>query len=1099
MQSRSEPKWPRTAYNFLLFGVLLFLGLPARSSAQVVHTFVEDFSTTVHRAASTTAVWDTVGHHVTMTSPELMTIAAVLPCPGAVRDLSIAPNQLVVATTDASLLVATLSSPDSSQTVNVAAVNIIPLPAAAEQVETFERYAVAACGDAGIVIVDLAANPAPAVVASAALGTSVHGFCVVGSFAYCVGSFPGVKVLRLDALPNITLVFSSPATVPGLTRVEPAPPYLLASSAVGLNSFDISTPGAPTYGSAFTWFGPPTAISVEGHRALVGFSGGVIALFNLHYLPSLQYLRSESFNPPISACAMEGNYGYVAEATGNLRILDLRSETLVLSRSIPTPSAVTAIAPGGSRLYVGYANSEVAVFTTQDLYPVDAGQGFGYLRFVEDVELSWPYLYVAAQDGLYVIPASDPTAMGSAQVGYFPTPDRIRGIAVAQNHVFAASDYSGVWVVSVVNPLNPTLVSAPYLTGRTVDIALAGHLALVANSELGLAVLDVSNPAAPALLGHAPTAGTPLHVATYGRFAVLASGSAGVEVFSVAQPTNPEKVGGISSVMAYDAACFSHFALVATGGAGSSVIDLADPSNPTVVGQLVGVSGQRVSVSGSYGLCGSTVIDLTSPTSPRALASLPYASTTPVTVSGDYAMYGGNPYWEGFRVVYLGPRFPPQNASETVASTAVVQSPCEIARYRQSAICSAGISWQTALGVWHSTSGNQLSWNATLYRPSTYSINWDLPSITQVSLDWMSSAPSLARIADVPNDQGGWARVTVTRSGRDFQDGSGVLQYFLMRRVDAASLRTALRTAARSRAGGSRPHTSDGTEIDQAEPSFPADSVEFDGHQFLVTNGGDPCGPPAGVWEFVGSAPALRQELYLILAPTIADSTAGAPRTVFCALAFTVGGNAYYSLPDSGYSYDNIAPAAPQGLVANYHSGGVALSWSSNQERDFQYFRVYRSIQQNPPLVPSNVVAATTTASWEDVLASPWEYHYRVTTVDHAGNESQAADPGVETGSQTVPLPIVWSLSSLGANPSSSWMGLAVDVPAATDRVDIQAFDLRGRSIADVFTGALPPGHQVVRWDGRDRSGRSVASGIYVVRLQHPGGRTLTTKVCVVR
>jgi hypothetical protein len=54
-------------------------------------------------------------------------------------------------------------------------------------------------------------------------------------------------------------------------------------------------------------------------------------------------------------------------------------------------------------------------------------------------------------------------------------------------------------------------------------------------------------------------------------------------------------------------------------------------------------------------------------------------------------------------------------------------------------------------------------------------------------------------------------------------------------------------------------------------------------------------------------------------------------------------------------------------------------------------------------------------------------------------------------------------------------------------RVDI--YDVQGRHLANVVQGPLEAGNHRARWDGRDASGRSVAAGVYFVRLEAEGSR----------
>ena len=64
--------------------------------------------------------------------------------------------------------------------------------------------------------------------------------------------------------------------------------------------------------------------------------------------------------------------------------------------------------------------------------------------------------------------------------------------------------------------------------------------------------------------------------------------------------------------------------------------------------------------------------------------------------------------------------------------------------------------------------------------------------------------------------------------------------------------------------------------------------------------------------------------------------------------------------------------------------------------------------------------------------------------------------------------------------------------------VRLQVFDTLGREVALLYDGDQSTGYHLSVWDGRDRSGAPVASGVYFVRLQ-AGGTTLTESVVRVR
>src|SRR5262249_42423782 len=71
--------------------------------------------------------------------------------------------------------------------------------------------------------------------------------------------------------------------------------------------------------------------------------------------------------------------------------------------------------------------------------------------------------------------------------------------------------------------------------------------------------------------------------------------------------------------------------------------------------------------------------------------------------------------------------------------------------------------------------------------------------------------------------------------------------------------------------------------------------------------------------------------------------------------------------------------------------------------------------------------------------------------------------------------------------------GLPVQASAS-----LTLFDQQGRRVRELAHGMRGPGEQRVRWDGRDASGRPVASGIYFARLEAMG-RTMRVRFAVLR
>jgi hypothetical protein len=56
-----------------------------------------------------------------------------------------------------------------------------------------------------------------------------------------------------------------------------------------------------------------------------------------------------------------------------------------------------------------------------------------------------------------------------------------------------------------------------------------------------------------------------------------------------------------------------------------------------------------------------------------------------------------------------------------------------------------------------------------------------------------------------------------------------------------------------------------------------------------------------------------------------------------------------------------------------------------------------------------------------------------------------------------------------------------------TQPVDLKVYDLRGRNIRTIYTQKLlAPGVHSLAWNGEDKYGRRVASGVYLIRIDTP-------------
>lgn len=91
-----------------------------------------------------------------------------------------------------------------------------------------------------------------------------------------------------------------------------------------------------------------------------------------------------------------------------------------------------------------------------------------------------------------------------------------------------------------------------------------------------------------------------------------------------------------------------------------------------------------------------------------------------------------------------------------------------------------------------------------------------------------------------------------------------------------------------------------------------------------------------------------------------------------------------------------------------------------------------------------------------------------------------------EVGVADMP-PAVVTLAPNVPNPFNPSTRLEFSVARDGVAVRLAVYDLRGQLVRTLLSGTLDSGPHEVTWDGRDATGRTVASGAYVARLVADG------------
>jgi hypothetical protein len=104
---------------------------------------------------------------------------------------------------------------------------------------------------------------------------------------------------------------------------------------------------------------------------------------------------------------------------------------------------------------------------------------------------------------------------------------------------------------------------------------------------------------------------------------------------------------------------------------------------------------------------------------------------------------------------------------------------------------------------------------------------------------------------------------------------------------------------------------------------------------------------------------------------------------------------------------------------------------------------------------------------------------------------------GVEEQTDNPTAPIALRILAGVPNPFTQATSVVLDLPGPR-MVQVQVFDLSGRSVRDLCQQALVTGHHTIRWDGRNNLGVEVASGAYLLRVR-AGETEMNRRVVVLR
>jgi hypothetical protein len=1076
---------PRNISITLIMGLVL-LGT-ATSGICIEHQYIEEFTTTQYKdTINTTAYWDTATGELRLPF-QTMSIIGTGDTPGSSGGIAVSGDHAYIGDYSAGLQVLDISDP--STPVIVGSYNT---PGVASGVAISGNHVYVADYDYGLLVIDISDPTNPVLAGTLDTDGLALGVAIYGDHVLVADYSSGLQVVDISDPVNPTLAGTCDTSGSAYGVAVSGNRAYIADSATGLHVINIMDPANPTILGTCSSATGVSSVNISGRYAYCG--GGNSGLYVIDISDSsLPALVASCSTPGIAyGISVAGDYAFVAGRSAGLHKVDI-SDPLnpTLLASCETPGEAFAVVVSGNQALVADGEAGMQVIQVSiPVTPVLVGEcdspGYAY-----DVTVSGNYAFVAdGAGGLQVFDISNvmtPVLVGSYTLGH------LRQVEVFGDYAFIAGDWDFVRVIYIGDPANPTYVS--FLPGvvNTGSVEISGNnlFATGGTGGVGCYIFDVSNPSAPLELGSCSTPGSATDVSVSGNYAYVADDGAGLQSIDITDPTAPVIVGTYDTPGgAIKLAISGDYICVADGASGLQIVDITDPTNPTLAGSYdTPGSAQSVTVSGNYvfvsdGVSGLHLIDITDPTTPVLIetydtAGEAYGSTR----QGDHVFVADA--GAGLKViqVFEGAVDPTGNVGRSLV---VDTSDDMILRARATTAqvgtvdwelsADGGMSWQDLEpdGTWSrfDSPGTDLLWDSSL----VWEAAGDAPSVTNLNVEWLTEFSPISMIEDVPNDQGGFLRVTFPRSGYDFSDETilPVTGYQIYQRVDESIAMKRSSSIVAMEDDTNRtldPVPLVGVRIWESDARYFAQAVD------KTTNF------PPGVWEVVGWVAASQADTYTARVTTTADSTPTDPAwsVYFITTHTTTPAIWFASQPDSGSSIDNIAPAVPEGFIMNETS---VLSWDPSPETDFQYYTVYGSGADY--LDESAILINHTTDTTMNVGVHVHEY-YLLTASDYAGNASDATVTIHSLSAVQTDMPMVLSLLPCVPNPFNPSTSILFAIPEAGE-VDLSIYDVSGRLIKTLVSTHISAGQKTAEWNGDDASGRRVASGTYFLRLETDQG-----------
>ena len=539
-------------------------------------------------------------------------------------------------------------------------------------------------------------------ISSALYSGPISANAIVGNYAYCdIGGYLNVLSIIDPSNPQLIATFPETYCREGFVQGN----YLyLTTGFPGFAILDISVPANPVLLSRLSFDGHIDGIWTEGNYAYVAlsFQGLLIANVSDPVAPyvvseldvedgcnslfkSGNYIYATAYDSglvviniadPIHpflagrnndnvlgdhglcTVAVNGNYAYVGDIEGAVRIFDISNPTSPIY-----VSCLDSTDRGGQKIIVDGGYAYLACYWHKDHVidirnPLNPSVKYTYdgANGSNSIIKSGSNLFIGGLDSvgwsmggrgmLHILDVTDPispTLIG----GFYDYPTETNTVCVQGNYAYAGSN--GLFIVNISNSVTPVVMSFTDSIYLSDDVVKSGDYLYCQWSAGGLQIVDVSNPSNPILTSQLSVGYYCAGMDVQGTYAYLACGSRGLYIVDISEPDNPVIVSNYQSypnlVMDVDVsgnlAYFSYEDHL-------YIADIINPQEPVLVGWYEFTDNPNdIHVLGDYVYlihrARLTILDVSNPSNPTLAGVLNSPSQlSRLAIQGQY-VYANSP------------------------------------------------------------------------------------------------------------------------------------------------------------------------------------------------------------------------------------------------------------------------------------------------------------------------------------------------------------------------------------------------------------------------------------------------------------------------